>query len=137
MQTWTDKRPHPSYSRIPPGVLNAALLKGEAKGLWLRGTHARRTTKPDSKNLSGRRLQDALNPLDDSSFSMGSARAELPADPALGRLSGVVGTTPRKSLVWVSATDGFDQFVQVIRDLLKLIDATMDAGESVESPFPG
>lgn len=136
IQTWLDRPPRPSFRRIPPGALNAALLKGEAKGLWLRGTHARRTTKPDTKNLSGRRLQDALNPLEDSSFSMGSARAELPADEDFGSLSGTVGTTPRKSLVWISTTNGFDHFVVLIRDLLKLVEATLDAGKSVESPYP-
>ncbi len=136
IQTWLDRPPRPSYRRVPPGVLNAALLKGEAKGLWLQGTHARRTTKPDSKNLSGRRLQDALNPLEDGSFSMGSARAELPANEDFGTLSGTVGTTPRKSLVWISTTDDFDHFVRLIRDLLKLVEATLGAGESVESPYP-
>src|SRR5262249_40688884 len=78
IQTWLDKDPRPPFRRIPPGALNAALLTGEAKGLWLRGTHVRRTTKADSKNISGMRLQDALSPLEDSSYAMGSARAELP-----------------------------------------------------------
>jgi hypothetical protein len=136
IQTWLDKRPSPAFQRIPVGVLNAVLLKGEAKGLWLRGTHARRTTKPDTKNISGRRLQDALNPLEDSSFSMGSARAGLPDDEDFGTLSGTVGTTPRKSLVWISPTDGFDHFVRMIRDLLRVVEATLDTGESVESPYP-
>jgi hypothetical protein len=56
--------------------------------------------------------------------------------PSEGALSGVVGTTPRKSLVWISVTDGFDHFVQLIRDLLKLVEAAMDAGEALDSPFP-
>ncbi len=136
IQTWLDKRPPPAFRRIPPGALNAALLKGEAKGLWLRGTHARRTTKPDTKNISGRRLQDALNPLEDSSFAMGSARAELPDEEDFGTLSGTVGITPRKSLVWISATDGFGHFGAMIRDLAKLVESTLNAGESVESPYP-
>ena len=136
IQSWLDKSPKPPFSRIPPGVLNAALLTGEAKGLWLRGTHARRTTKADSKNISGRRLQDALSPLEDSSFSMGSARAELPAGEIYGALAGTIGTTPRKSLVWISRTTDFMQFAGLICDLLILIESTLAAGASVDSPYP-
>jgi hypothetical protein len=31
-----------------------------------------------------------------------------------------VGITPRKSLVWVSATEDFEHFVRLIRDLLRV-----------------
>ncbi len=136
VQTWLDKEPRPPFRRIPPGTLNAALLTGEARGLWLRGTHARRTTKADSKNLGGRRLQDALNPLEDSSFALGSARAELPVGEVLGTFSGTVGTTLRKSLVWISRTSDFQEFFRTIRSLLRLLDSTLAAGASVDSPYP-
>lgn len=136
IQRWLDKQPRPPFRRIPPGALNAALLTGEAKGLWLRGTHARRTTKADSKNISGRRLQDALSPLEDSSYAMGSARAELPVGEIFGALSGTVGTTPRKSLVWISRTADFEEFYQIIRDLLILLESTLAAGALVDSPYP-
>jgi hypothetical protein len=136
IQRWLDKPPRPAFHRIPPGALNAALLTGEAKGLWLRGTHARRTTKADSKNISGRRLQDALSPLEDSSYAMGSARAELPAGEIFGALSGTVGTTPRKSLVWISRTTDFQDFLQIISDLLILLETTLAAGAFVDSPYP-
>jgi hypothetical protein len=136
LQRWLDKSPRPPFRRIPPGILNAALLTGEAKGLWLRGTHARRTTKADSKNISGRRLQDALSPLEDTSFAMGSARAELPAGEIYGTLSGTIGTTQRKSLVWISRTASFQEFRDILRDLLGLLETTIAAGASVDSPYP-
>jgi hypothetical protein len=136
IQRWLDKAPRPAFRRIPPGALNAALLTGEAKGLWLRGTHARRTTKADSKNISGRRLQDALSPLEDSSYAMGSARAELPAGEIFGALSGTVGTTPRKSLVWISRTTDFQEFLHIISDLLLLLETTLATGAFVDSPYP-
>jgi len=136
IQRWLDKSPRPPFRRIPPGVLNAALLTGEAKGLWLRGTHARRTTKADTKNISGRRLQDALSPLEDSSFAMGSARSELPVGEVFGEIARTVGTTPRRSLVWVSRTGDFREFVNIIGDLLSLLANTMATGASVDSPYP-
>jgi len=136
IQTWLDKPPKPQFRRVPAPVLNAALLTGEAKGLWLRGTHARRTTKADTKNISGRRLQDALNPLEDSSFAMGSARALLPTGQVIGTASKTVGTTPRKSLVWVSRTDNFKEFVHIMLDLLALLDGALQTGASLESPYP-
>jgi hypothetical protein len=136
IQRWLDKPPRPPFRRIPPGAINAALLTGEAKGLWLRGTHVRRTTKADSKNISGMRLQDALSPLEDSSYAMGSARAELPAGEIFGALSGTVGTTPRKSLVWISRTTDFQEFFQMTRDLLILLETTLATGALVDSPYP-
>ena len=136
IQRWLDKSPRPPFRRIPPGVLNAALLTGEAKGLWLRGTHVRRTTKADTKNISGMRLQDALSPLEDSSYAMGSARAELPDGEIFGALSGTVGTTPRKSLVWISRTTNFQEFFQITRDLLILLATTLAADAFVDSPYP-
>ena len=63
IQSWLDKEPRPPFRRIPGGTLHAALLTGEAKGLWLKGTHARRTTKADSKNISGRRLHGRTEPV--------------------------------------------------------------------------
>lgn len=136
LQAWLDKSPRPPFRRIDEGVMHAAFIRGNTKGLWLRGTHARRTTKADTKNLSGRRLEDALMPHEDSSFAMGSARTMLPSDLGLAVLSGVVGTTPRKSHIWANPTDGAADFFAQANDALTLVEDVISAGLSVEQPFP-
>jgi hypothetical protein len=133
---WPDEDPRPPFRRVSEGVLHAAFLRGDSKGLWLRGTHARRPTKPDSKQLSGGRLQDALLPHEDSSFAMGSARAALPSDLGLAALSGSVGTTPRKSHMWGTATDSAAEFFAQANEALMLVEDVLAAGLSVEQPFP-
>lgn len=118
LQTWLDRSPRPPVRRIAGPVLEQAVLAGEARGLWLRGTHPRRRTKADAKNLVGADLRDALNPLDDSTFALTSGRAKVPEDPALANLRGTVGVTPRKSWVWNGPTESFGQYVGTALDLL-------------------
>lgn len=65
---WLQRNPQQVLRTVDADVLQGAFLSGEGKVLWLRGAHAPRTTKPDSKQLSGRHLQEALNPLDDNSL---------------------------------------------------------------------
>lgn len=136
LQKWLDREPRPPLRRVAPDVLQGALLRGEAKGLWLRGTETRRATRPDSKNISGLRLQDALNPLEDGSFAMGSARAAIPEDDTRSALVGTVGTTPREALVWHRASTDFDTFLLTIRELLDLIEQTLLDDAGVERPYP-
>jgi len=136
LQRWLDGSPRPPYRRVPPAIINATFLTGEAKSLWLRGAHPRRTTKPDSKSLSGTKLQDALNPLEDRTFAMGSARSELESiHPDLTNLTGVVGATPRKSLIWFGSTETFDGFVSTVTEALEALRRCIDAGTTLDSPF--
>ena len=136
LQRWLDKEPRPPLRRASADILQGAFLKGEAKGLWLRGTHSRRTTKADSKNISGRRLQDALSPFEDSSVALGSARSASPDDPARRALTGVVGMTPRKAQVWNKPSAGWDEFVQVVMEALTLIEETAQENGALDRPFP-
>jgi hypothetical protein len=136
MQRWLDSSPAPMFRRVSPGVLNAALLSGEARGLWLRATHGHRRTKADSKTLSGQSLREALTPIEDSTYAMGSARAELLPDPLYSALSGVVGVTPRRAKVWLQSSESLFDYVSSIRDLLRVLAACIDAGMSDDAPFP-
>jgi hypothetical protein len=134
LQRWLDRPPRPSFRRLPPDVLEGTLLQGEAKGLWLRGTDKRTTTRPDTKNLGGLRLQDALDPFDDASFAMGSARAALPLDPERSSLRGTVGATPRKSLVWLRSASSFAVYVSTVTELLDLLAGAL--GHQQRPAFP-
>ncbi|WP_306355854.1 MULTISPECIES: hypothetical protein [unclassified Nocardia] len=137
LQGWLNKPPQPEWRRIPPQVLETALLQGEVKGLWLQGTHRRRTTKPDSKNISGTRLQDALDPAHDSSFAMRSARVDLESSPDRTAFAGKVGTTPANSSVWSSApTIDFAHYVTAVIELLTLVRAAMHRGPTTAGPLP-
>ncbi|MBC6448084.1 hypothetical protein [Actinokineospora xionganensis] len=131
---WLYKEPRPPFRRVPPWALEGALLQGEANGLWLRGTHRRRRTKPDTKTLSGRGLQDSLDPHADRSFALSAGCSELGASPDRTVLTGKVGTTPEKSTVWFKATTDFATFVTAVVELLVLLDKTMVDGPA-ESQF--
>ncbi|MBB6626087.1 hypothetical protein H5V45_02020 [Nocardioides sp. KIGAM211] len=133
---WIDRPPRPPLRRVDAGVLNEALLSGEAKGLWLRGTHVRRSTKADAKTLSGTDLGAALDPVQDATYSMGSAKANIRTNAAFAALTGIVGVTPRRSRVWFRPTQSLADFIDVCTDLLLALDAVIVAGNSNDRPFP-
>ncbi|MFD1534017.1 hypothetical protein, partial [Pseudonocardia aurantiaca] len=120
-QTWLDKPPRPMVRRLASEVLERALLKGESRGLWLRGTHSPQKTKPDSKNIVGPDLRQTLSPVEDQTYALGSGRSLLPSAPSRVALTGTVGTTPTRSLVWNKATEDFDEFAQCALELLELL----------------
>lgn len=136
LQVWLDRHPRPDLRRLPPEVFEVGLLKGEAKGLFLRGTHARRTTRPDSKNINGIKLQDALTPLEDGSFALSSARAVLLDDPNRTALIGTVGTTPLSSLVWLKPTKDFVEFASTAVDMLDLFEELLSDDLPATRAFP-
>lgn len=133
---WLDRDPPPPFRRVPGPILHGAFLKGAARGLWLNGTHPRRPTKPDSKNISGSNLGDALSTFEDSTFALGSARATVPEDGSFGIIEGTVGTTPRKALVWNRASQTFDSFVDVLVVALAIVEETIALHGGVDRPFP-
>lgn len=135
LQRWLDGNPKPGFRRVDGSVLQQAFLQGEARGLWLRGTHRRRATKADTKNLTGVSLANALDPFEDSSFALTSGRAAVDAARGLRAIDGIVGTTPRKSWMWNSRTDSLADFVSIAREALVLVDA-LRATPAADLPFP-
>lgn len=135
LQRWLDRPVRPPFRRIPALTLEAALLSGQAKGLWLRGTHTGRANKPDTKSLSGRKLEDALNALEDPSFAMAAGRAHLPRHPDRTSLTGTVGTTPRKSMVWFKRTNGWHHFMAITAELLALLADSLDGDRPAAPVF--
>lgn len=123
LQRWLDSQPPPQYRRLRTEVLESALLQGEATGLWLRGTQKRSRRRADTKNLGGLALQDALNPIEDSAYAMGSAKADLIDDPSRTILRGAVGTTPRHSSVWFKSSADLAWFAAGLVELLTLLES--------------
>ena len=115
-QSWLD-RPDRRMRRVPDPVLQRAFLSGETKGLWLSGAHAPLAAKPDSKAYTGRRLQDALNSHADGTFGLAAGRAEMPASPERVVLTGNVGTTPGRGLVWSRRCDSLREFAEAVSEL--------------------
>lgn len=136
LQRWLDQEPEPSWRRVDAAIFEAVLLDGAVKSLWLRGTHARRATKPDSKSISGDEVQHALDPIHDASFALGSARVKLSHGEYGPVLPGTVGTTLRASSVWLTASiSSFEHYVQSITDLLTLIENTDPADDAATRPL--
>jgi hypothetical protein len=126
----------PPFRLVSPNLIQGAFVRGETKGLSLRGTHRRTTFRPDSKQLFGMRLEDTLNALEDSSFAMSAVRSRLPADLALDALLGIVGTSPRKGTMWNRQAEDFDEFMTGAVAALELIEETAANGQLLDRPFP-
>ncbi|MDO8107066.1 hypothetical protein Q6348_07625 [Isoptericola sp. b441] len=135
LQRWLDREPRPMFRRIHPSILEGEVFRGEVKNLWLRGVHPRRRTMADTKYLSGPGLQDALNPLTDSSFALGAGRAELALDSEQPDDRSPVGCSPMKSTVWVKQSADFHEFLSLARSILRLVADAVARGPTT-SPLP-
>ncbi len=107
VERWIRSTELPPFCLVPDLVFEQALLVGEAKGLWMSGTHHRSRAKPDTKNVTGINLHESLSPIEDGSFALSSGRAALADDPARVALTGVVGTTPSHSVAWNKPSQDF------------------------------
>jgi hypothetical protein len=129
LERWVRGRERPPFRLIKEWVLESALLSGESKGLWLQGTHHRTPLKPDTKNITGVDLQQALDEFEDSSYALRSGRASLPDSPLRTALVGSVGTTPSNSVAWGGQAHSFEQFVQAACELIDLVEETDRRGQ--------
>lgn len=137
MHTWLDSvRQQAPLARIPPELLENSLLQGEAKGLWLKSTDRRRSTRPDTKNLGGSNLHEAYNAHEDPSYAVGAAKAEVETSEDREFLHGTVGTTPPRSSVWFKAAQDLTMFGASTIELFELIEATRTSATTVEA-MPG
>lgn len=135
-QRWLDKAPVPPIERIAPRILQYTFLMGEAKGLWLQRAGGRSTRRPDSKTSSGADLRDTLDPFDDSAYSLGSARCEMPEDPKLTMLKGAMGTTLRASQLWLKPMHNLSEFLWAVAEVFDLIEAAPDDEDEITEAFP-
>lgn len=135
-QRWLDRPPRPQFRRIPAETIAATFGSGETKGLWLRGIHRRRTTKPDTKNISGIRLQDALDPVADATFALGSVRATLVETSDRKNLHGDVGTTPSASTFWFKPIPDFTTFATVMVEAMILLEEALMSPEDSQRVLP-
>jgi hypothetical protein len=97
-------RPH----RVPSELLHKAFGRGDAKTLWLRGVHRPTSRRASGKMLIGTRLQDALNPIEDQTFTYSAARCGN--DPKK-----IVGYSPARGRLWMRSTESWDDYTGLIR----------------------
>lgn len=136
IRRWLRKTGAAPFIVVAPEVLQRAFCEGETRALWLRGTHARRTTRPDAKALDGQRLQDALSPLEDSSFLYSSARTAPSWGAPGGPRTGNIGVTPKDGLIWSRASHCFEDFIAMAADVLRRLDEVSGASAPAPPPFP-
>ncbi|GAA0513883.1 hypothetical protein [Saccharopolyspora thermophila] len=120
---WLDE--HPELLRPIPYRVLAGAFVGDQRSLWTRGVHTPRPGKQDSKAMTGLRLQDALDPLEDSDFSMTAAAiAYQPPDPkALVRDR--ITLSPQWSRISWRATSDLASFVTGVREILEVLDKVL------------
>jgi hypothetical protein len=128
VERWIHGTEAPPLLLVPDLVFEQALLVGEAKGLWMSGTHHRSRAKADTKNITGINLHESLSPLEDGSFAMTSGRAALADGAGRVAFTGLVGTTPRRSVAWNRPSRSFIEYVTGALELLHLIAETVATG---------
>lgn len=94
--------------RVAPELLHRAFGRGDAKTLWLRGVHRPTSRRASGKMLIGSRLQDALNPIDDQTFTYSAARCGNDSKK-------VVGYSPGRGRLWMRSTESWDDYIGLVR----------------------
>ncbi|EPM66536.1 hypothetical protein A249_40497, partial [Pseudomonas syringae pv. actinidiae ICMP 18804] len=107
---------HSTVKKLDSDELENALVRETPlRTLWLRSAHRPNRRKADSKVLTGQYLQEALNPLDDRTFTSPSMRAEAQLNP-VGKAS-VVGVTTQRSYVWLGPCQSFAELQNAFKSL--------------------
>lgn len=130
---WADQATTP-YRRLPAGIV-AATFDGDGKALWLRGMHRRRVTKPDSKMLTGGRLQQALDTLEDSTYAMRATRVDFVPDEAVA-LRGSLTVSPVRSHISSRAMPSLNLFLAATAEALTLLDKRFASEQPLVLPYP-
>ena len=117
------------FEPIPTKKLNAVFVKGHAKTLWLNNVQRRTSLKADHKVLSGISLQDALDPLNDQSYTFTAARCQ---NDVAGQRS-TYGIAPRKSRLWFKRSKNWDEYTSTVTTLLRALD---ESTAEEDAPLP-
>lgn len=114
---------------VRPGRIKDAFIKGNARTLWLKGTHRQTATKADTKVLGGQNLAPALDPIGDQTYRYTAIRC----DPENSNIGEVMGLAIDQSRVWVGNSEDWDDFIGTIGSVLEQLEA---ASDSDDEPLP-
>lgn len=104
------------WKPVSQAILVKALIENEQmKTLWLAGIHRDTAVKPTSKILSGSDLNEAIDPMNDSSYLAGAVR------------SGKGGVSLRNSSVWTGPNASLQAFEARTASLLAALDLAIKA----------
>lgn len=134
-QRWIDKSPR-LVQRVSPVVLECTFLMGRAKGLWLQSATGRNMRQPDAKTSVGMDLRETLSVFADSSYSLGSARCELPEDADLLLLKGAIGATIRSSQLWLKPMQDISEFIGAVCEVFDVIESVAADEDKLVEAFP-
>ncbi|OLR92151.1 hypothetical protein [Actinokineospora bangkokensis] len=133
LRRWIDKGLAP-FRFVDPDVL-LSTFDGRGRMVWMRGVQARRVTKPDSKVLGGQDVKQVLNPLDDGSMALSSARLDFQPEDEDARLRDNVIVTPDESRIsWRRAASMVD-LIGIVAEVFDLLRKAL-AGSEPGQPFP-
>lgn len=107
-----------SAKKVPRQEAFQAFVGTQARTVWLDGTHASTTVKPDKKVLMGTSLEDALDPLGDHSYQLSSVRSKVPIAG-----SKTLGVSPGAARVWMSRTASLSTLLGQVGALFDRLDS--------------
>lgn len=123
------------FRPIDPDVLSGT-FDGNGKMLWLQGVHRQRVTKANSKSLSGTRLQEAVDSLDDASYAMSAMTVDYVPTEADMSLRGHLTVSPEKSKLSYKAMIGLREFLIATDEALGMIEKTIASEEEPTALYP-
>jgi hypothetical protein len=131
---WAGKATTP-YQLLPHEVLNGT-FEGNGTTVWMKGVHRRRENKPDSKALSGIRLQETPDVQEAASFALSAMAINvIPADDdAIVR--GRLVISAKKSSVSLKAMPNLEMFLAATQETLDMLEKSLAAEEPPDCPFP-
>lgn len=119
---------------LPQDVL-ASTFHGDGKMVWLRGVHRRQKSKADNKTLSGIRIQDALHPIEDSSYALSAANIDFQPDDETLLLRDRLTVSPDRSRISWKQTSYFGMFLTATAEALDLLDKSLVDPDDPEPLF--
>ncbi|GAB3150073.1 hypothetical protein GCM10027258_47580 [Amycolatopsis stemonae] len=130
---WIHRQAAP-FRYLPADVLTNT-FRGDGRMLWTRGMHRRRTTKPDSKAVSGLRVQDTLTTIEDSTFALTAVKVVyLPEDDGAVLRDLLTVSADKSRLSW-KRTSYFPMFLAAAGEALDLLEKALVAEDEPEPPF--
>lgn len=121
---------------LPQDVL-AGTFRGDGKMVWLHGVHRRRASKADNKALGGIRIQDALHPIEDSSFALSAAKIDFQPDDEAFLLRDRLTVSPDRSRISWKRTSYLGMFLAATVEALDLLDKSLVDPDEPDPLFTG
>ncbi|RLK60416.1 hypothetical protein CLV68_0920 [Actinokineospora cianjurensis] len=134
LRKWVERQLAP-YRFLPPDVITAT-FKGDGKAVWMRGIHRRRSTKADTKALSGIRLQDTINPIEDSTYLMNAAKIDFQPDDDTNVVRDQVTLSPLRSRISWKRTLDLEMFLIAAAEICDLLEKSLVDASVAEPLFP-